>query len=61
MLNTIKNWILSKFHIHEYEIIQKATVNVYEDDSDRYPIRKHVTYTQKCKICNHIRSYRVNL
>lgn len=64
MLEVIKNWILSKFHVCEWEIIREENMQVYaagHTSKDSLPIRTYRTYIQKCKKCNKMRRYQFDI
>ena len=64
MLEVIKDWILSKFHVCEYETIIEEEINVYQaghTSEDSLPIHTYRTYIQQCKKCNKMRRYRFDI
>lgn len=61
MLDILKKWFLSKFHVHEYEVINEDEIEVWATPKGRYPIKRYRVFTQKCKVCNHIKSYKVEI
>lgn len=64
MLEVIKDWILSKFHVCEYETIIEEEMNVYQaghTSEDSLPIHTYRTYIQQCKKCNKMRRYRFDI
>ena len=61
MLDILKKWFLSKFHVHEYEVIKENKVEVWANPKDQYPVDRYCVFIQKCRICGHIRSYKVEI
>lgn len=61
MLELIKKWFESKFHVHDWEIIENRIIKIFDgSDSDR-PVTVEKVYIQRCKICNKIRQFRIKL
>ena len=61
MLEIIKEWLKAKFHAHNWETIEEHTTRVFEDDYQSRPVKVKKVYIQRCKICNKIRQFRIEL
>lgn len=61
MLELIKKWFESKFHVHDWETVEERLTRVFEDDYQSRPVKVKKVYIQRCKICNKIRQFRIKL
>lgn len=64
MLEVIKDWILSKFHVCEWETIREEESKVYRagcTPKNSLPIHIYRTYIQQCKRYNKMRRYRFDI
>lgn len=61
MLEIIKEWLKAKFHIHNWETVEEGLTRVFEDDYQSRPVKIKKVYIQRCKICNKIRQFHIDL
>lgn len=61
MLEIIKEWLKAKFHVHNWETIEEHITRVFQDDYQKRPIKIEKVYIQRCKICNKIRQFPIDL
>lgn len=58
MFNTIIEWLKSKFHVHDWEIVDKKQIDVYANNLSKFPYKTKVVYIQVCKKCQKVRIFK---
>lgn len=58
MLELIKKWFESKFHVHNWETVDKKQIDVYENSLSKRPYKTKVVYIQVCKTCQKVRVFK---
>ena len=54
ILNAIHQWLLFKFHVHDY--VERSTYNVYRNENDS-PIA--IVVIHECTICKNIKRFEI--